>query len=187
MDKEAERRLLKIARSVIEAAVKAETIPRFQEDHPDLQGHQGAFVTIKSHGRLRGCIGQFTADEPLYQVVRRMALASAMEDPRFMYNRVTPDELGEIDIEISVLSPLQRTDNPLGIELGKHGIYIRRGMRSGCFLPQVATETGWTKEQFLSHCCAGKAGLPADAWKDKDTEVLIFTAHVIEEKEHPRT
>ncbi|MEW6357977.1 MAG: AmmeMemoRadiSam system protein A [Planctomycetota bacterium] len=183
MDKSAEQRLLEIARSVVEAAVRGKPIPQFEENHPDLQGHQGAFVTIKNHGRLRGCIGQFTANEALYKVVRRMALASAMEDPRFMYDRVMPDELEEIDIEISVLSPLERTDDPLSIELGTHGIYIRRGGRGGCFLPQVATETGWTKEEFLSHCCSGKAGLPADAWKDPATEVLTFTAHIISEKE----
>lgn len=182
MEKEAEQRLLEIARGVVEAAVKGETIPTFEEDHPDLQGHQGAFVTIKNHGRLRGCIGQFTANEPLYIVVRRMALAASMEDPRFTYNRVFPDELPDIDIEVSVLSPLEKTDDPLSIELGKHGIYIRQGMRSGCFLPQVATETGWTKEQFLSQCCAGKAGLSPDAWKDPQTEVLTFTAHIIAEK-----
>jgi len=183
MDKAAEQRLLEIARSVVEAAVRGESIPQFDEDHPDLQGHQGAFVTIKNHGQLRGCIGQFTANEPLYRVVRRMALSSSMEDPRFMYNRVLPDELEDIDIEISVLSPLEKADDPLSIELGTHGIYIRSGGRSGCFLPQVATETGWTKEQFLSQCCAGKAGLPPDAWKDPATEILTFTAHIISEKE----
>jgi len=183
MEKEAEQRLLEIARSVVTAAVKGESIPTFEEDHADLQGHQGAFVTIKNHGRLRGCIGQFTADKPLHLVVRQMALASAMEDPRFTYDRVMPHELEDIDIEVSVLSPLEKTDDPLSIELGKHGIWIRKAGRSGCFLPQVAEETGWTKEEFLSQCCAGKAGLPADAWKDPDTEVLTFTAHIISEKE----
>jgi len=183
MDKAAEKRLLEIARQVVEAAVKGEPIPKFKETHPDLQGHQGAFVTLKNHGRLRGCIGCFTADKPLYEVVRDMAMASAVQDPRFTYDRIMPYELEDIDIEISVLSPLEKTDDPLSIELGKHGIYIRQGMRTGCFLPQVATETGWTKEQFLSQCCAGKAGLSPDAWKDPNTEVYTFTAHVFGEKE----
>jgi len=185
MDRAAEEKLLEIARKVVEAAVKGEPIPQFEVDHPELQQHQGAFVTIRNRGRLRGCIGRFTADEPLYKVVRSMAMAAAVEDPRFVYDRIMPDELDDIDIEISVLSPLQRIENPLDIELGKHGIYIvnRRYGRSGCFLPQVATETGWSKEEFLSNCCAHKAGLPPDAWKnDPDTEVYVFTAHIIEEK-----
>ena len=94
-------------------------------------------------------------------------------------------ELQEIDIEISVLSPLEKTDDPLSLELGKHGIYIKKGFAGGCFLPQVATETGWNKEQFLSQCCGGKAGLPPDAWKQADTEVFLFTAEVFGEKDFP--
>jgi len=156
-------------------------VPRGDVKHPELQGKQGAFVTLKTDGKLRGCIGRFVSDAPLWQTVRAMAVAAATEDPRFVGMRIRPSELPRLKIEVSVLSPLQRIENPLDIELGKHGIYIRRGMRSGCFLPQVATETGWSKEEFLSHCCAGKAGLHPDAWKDPDTEVLVFTAQIIEE------
>jgi uncharacterized protein (TIGR00296 family) len=115
-----------------------------------------------------------------------MALASATQDARFFGNQVTPDELKDIDIEISVLSPLTRIDDPMKIELGKQGIYIinEKVGAGGCFLPQVATETGWSKEEFLSHCARDKAGLPADAWKnDPDTKVLVFTAEVFGEKE----
>ena len=111
-----------------------------------------------------------------------MALA-ATQDNRFLANPITPGELEKIDIEISVLSPLERTEDPLSLELGKHGIYIKCGWASGCFLPQVATETGWTKEEFLSQCCGGKAGLPSDAWKQPDTEVFLFTADVFGEKD----
>jgi AmmeMemoRadiSam system protein A len=182
MDDESKKKLLAIARRTVEAAVKGEQIPEFFLSDPDLQGFQGAFVTIRRHGQLRGCIGQFTAQDPLYQVVRNMAVSSATQDPRFFQNPLRPADLPEIDIEISVLSPLTRIANPLDIELGKHGIYIRRGARSGCFLPQVATETGWSKEEFLSHCAQGKAGLPADAWRYPDTEVYTFTAEIIEEK-----
>jgi AmmeMemoRadiSam system protein A len=107
-----------------------------------------------------------------------MARASATSDPRFLDNPITEEELNELDIEISVLSPLQKTDNPLSLRLGIDGIYIKRDYASGCFLPQVATETGWNKEEFLSYCCAHKAGLPADAWKDPQTEVYLFTAEV---------
>jgi len=182
-----EKRLLKIAREAIEASVKGERVPDYPVDDPELQKHQGAFVTIKNPKKaepLRGCIGRFMADEPLYKVVREMAVA-ATRDPRFRFDRITRDELKEIEIEISVLSPLKLIDDPMKIELGKHGIYIvnRRLGRSGCFLPQVATETGWTKEQFLSYCCAHKAGLPPDSWKnDPNTKVYVFTAHIIKEK-----
>jgi len=89
---------------------------------------------------------------------------------------VRPGELEQLDIEISVLSPLQRTEDPLSLRLGVDGVYIKRDPLSGCFLPQVADETGWTKEQFLSYCCAHKAGLADDAWKDPETEVYFFTA-----------
>jgi uncharacterized protein (TIGR00296 family) len=110
-----------------------------------------------------------------------MAQASATSDPRFFANPITPRELKELDVEISVLSPLQRTDDPLSLRLGVDGIYIKKGRASGCFLPQVATETGWSKEEFLSYCCAHKAGLAADAWKDPKTEVHLFTADVFGE------
>jgi AmmeMemoRadiSam system protein A len=143
-----------------------------------MNAHCGCFVTLKNHGRLRGCIGQFTSDKPLIELIIEMAKASATGDPRFFANPITPRELNELDVEISVLSPLKRTDDPLSLRLGVDGIYIRKGYASGCFLPQVAEETGWSKEEFLSYCCAHKAGLPSDAWRDKDTEVHFFTAEV---------
>ena len=174
--------LLKVARKVVEAAVKGEPISTFDSDDPLFKEKRGCFVTIHNHGRLRGCIGRFEAQESLLDTVREMAIA-ATRDSRFLSNPITESELDDIDIEISVLSPLEKTDDPLSLELGKHGIYIKRGWNAGCFLPQVATETGWTKEEFLSQCCAGKAGLPAGAWKDKDTEVYLFTAEIFGEKE----
>ena len=176
--------LLRIAREVVEAAVRGQPPARHESSDPLFAEHCGCFVTIKNHGRLRGCIGTFTADAPLLHTVEQMAQA-ATHDPRFPFDRINPAELSQIDIEISVLSPLQKTDDPLSLELGKHGIYIRRGLASGCFLPQVATEAGWNKEQFLSNCCAGKAGLDPDAWKDPKTEVLLFTAEIFSESEHP--
>jgi AmmeMemoRadiSam system protein A len=151
-------------------------------DDPELQGHQGAFVTLNIGGQLRGCIGQFTANRPLYQVVRGMALAAALRDTRF--RQVQPSELDDISIEISVLSPMRRITDPMKeVELGKHGIYIKRGYQTGTFLPQVATEHHMSKEEFLSSCTAHKAGLPADAWKDPDTEVYVYTAEVFGEGE----
>ncbi|MEP9410632.1 MAG: AmmeMemoRadiSam system protein A [Candidatus Brocadia sp.] len=181
LDEQAKKILLDIARKSVEAAVKQEPKPLFSCNHPDLQGKQGVFVTLKTHGQLRGCIGRFISDMPLYQLVSEMAISSVTEDPRFKFNRIKPSELNRLEIEISVLSPLKLVDNPLDFELGKHGILVKKDFHVGCFLPQVATETGWNKEEFLSHCCAGKAGLPANAWKHRDVEVYIFTTEIIEE------
>jgi hypothetical protein len=181
MDTKAKKTLLEIARKSVEAAINNDPAPELEVTDPALQGKQGAFVTLRNHEKLRGCIGRFIADIPLYRVVSEMAIAAATQDPRFQLDPITPSELKDIDIEISILSPLEKTDNPLNIELGKHGIYIKKGFHSGCFLPQVATETGWGKEEFLSQCCAGKAGLPPNAWQDPKTDVFIFTAEIIEE------
>lgn len=181
MDTKAKKTLLEIARKTLEAAINNDPIPEFEVTDPAIQGKQGAFVTLRNHGKLRGCIGRFISDIPLYRVVSEMAVAASTQDPRFQLDPITSSELKDINIEISILSPLEKTTNPLNIELGKHGIYIKKGYHSGCFLPQVATETGWSKEEFLSQCCYGKAGLPAEAWKDPKTDVFIFTAEIIEE------
>lgn len=185
MDEQAKKILLDIARKSIEAVVKQESRPIFSCSHPDLLGKQGVFVTLKTQGSLRGCIGCFVSDRPLYQMVSEMAVSSAMEDPRFEFNRIKPAELSHLKIEISVLSPLAPAASPLDFELGKHGIYIKKGFHVGCFLPQVAVETGWNKEEFLSYCCSSKAGLPANAWKHKDVEVFTFTVEIVEEEEQP--
>ena len=178
MNEPSRKRLLEIARVSVEAAVRGHPLPKVEESAPELQAECGCFVTLKSGERLRGCLGHFTSDKPIYQLVNETARSSATADPRFLAERITPDELASLNIEISVLSPLQPIKNPLDIELGKHGIYIRKEYAGGCFLPQVATETGWTKEEFLGYCCSHKAGLAYDAWKDPDTEVLVFTADV---------
>lgn len=179
---EAQKKLLGIARDTVAAAVSGEPPPTEAVDDPALQGKQGCFVTLKTYGRLRGCMGRFISEDPLYETVREVAVMSAVEDPRFAANRLKPADLDELDVEVSVLSPLEKIDDPLKIELGVHGIYIRQGYQAGCFLPQVATETGWDKQTFLSQCCAGKAGLPPDAWKDPRTEVLVFTAEILQEE-----
>ena len=182
MDEQAKKILLDIARKSVEAVVKQATIPSFSCNHQDLIEKQGAFVTLKTHGQLRGCIGRFTSNVPLYELVSEMAISSATEDPRFAFNRIKPSELNQLEIEISVLSPLKPIKNPLDFELRKHGIYVKKGPYTGCFLPQVATETGWSKEEFLSYCCSSKAGLPGDSWKHGELEIYIFTAEIIEEK-----
>ena len=170
--------LLGIARNTVKAVVTGAPVPQPHSDEPALTAPCGCFVTLKSRGRLRGCIGQFVSDRPLIELVVEMAEASASKDPRFFDHPLMARDLGNLEIEISVLSPLERTEDPLSLRLGVDGIYITRGYASGCFLPQVATETGWTREEFLSYCCLHKAGLPADAWKDPKTEVYLFTAEV---------
>ena len=182
MNEQTKKILLDIARRSVEAAVKHEPLPQLGSEHPHLQGMQGIFVTLRTHGQLRGCIGRFVSDIPLYQLVSEMAVSSAMEDTRFEFNRIRPSELPTVEIELSVLSPLTLIQDPLDFELGRHGIFIKKGFHTGCFLAQVATETGWNKEEFLSHCCENKAGLPPDAWKRGDIEIYIFTAELIEEE-----
>ena len=178
MDGKQQTMLLSAARDAVCAAVRKQAYVAPKTDEPAMTAHCGCFVTLKNRGRLRGCLGQFTSDRPLIDLVVEMAQASATSDPRFLSQPIASRELDDLDMEISVLSPLKRTDDPLSLRLGVDGIYIKRGCMSGCFLPQVASETGWTQEEFLSQCCAHKAGLPADAWKDPRTEVYLFTAEV---------
>lgn len=178
MDEAQRQTLLRIARETVKATVARTPPPAPPSDDPALTACCGCFVTLKTRGRLRGCIGQFTSDRPLIELVVEMAEASASKDPRFFDHPLSVRDLGNLEIEISVLSPLARTDDPLSLRLGVDGIYIKRGYAAGCFLPQVATETGWSKEEFLSFCCSHKAGLPPDAWKDPKTEVYLFTAEV---------
>lgn len=135
----------------------------------------GAFVSLHKKGRLRGCIGHFGEDMPLYQVVEHMAKAAAFEDPRFY--GVTMEELDDIDIEISVLTPMKRIQSIDEFELGKQGIFIRKGYHTGTFLPQVADEVSWTKEEFLGHCSQDKAGIGWDGWKTAELytyEAIVF-------------
>jgi AmmeMemoRadiSam system protein A len=171
--------LLRTAKQTVEAAVNRGPVPAVEKTNdPALLAECGCFVTLKNNDDLRGCIGNFTADQPLIEMVREMAVASARHDTRFAGNPIRPAELPKLDIEISVLSPMEKTDSPMGLELGKHGIFITDGRRSGCFLPQVATETGWTTEEFLNYCCTHKAGLREYAWEEPEVEVYLFTAEV---------
>ena len=176
------RTLLGIARETIRAELQGLYPPDVATDSADLKRPTACFVSLHNQGRLRGCIGTFQYTTPLHKIVRKMA-GQALRDPRFTQDPVTLDEIGEIDIEISVLSPLEKMKDPLAeIELGRHGIIIESPWGSGCFLPQVATETGWSKEEFLSRCASGKAHLPPDAWKSDDTTVYRFEAEVFGEK-----
>ena len=142
--------------------------------HSSLNQKCGAFVSLHKHGRLRGCIGHFGENYPLHEIVAEMARAAAFEDPRFM--PVTRDELNDLDIEISVLTPMRRIQSLDELELHRHGIYIKKGYRSGTFLPQVADEVNWTKEEFVGHCSQDKAGLGWDGWRD--AELYVYEAIV---------
>jgi len=138
----------------------------------------GAFVSLKIKGHLRGCIGQFTSSEPLFEVIVESSRSSAFGDPRF--TPLTKEEFPETDIEITVLGPLKKINNTKEIILGRHGIYIRKDLRSGTMLPQVATENGWSVEEFLGYTSRDKAGLGWDGWKN--AELYIYEGTVIEEK-----
>jgi len=173
-----QKELLRIARTAIECSVKNEKIPDFTVNSDMLKRECGAFVTIKKHGELRGCIGHIIASDPLYQTVRDVAILAALRDPRFM--PVTPEELKDLDLEISVLTPLRKISDINDVEVGKHGILIRKGAYQGLLLPQVATEYNWDRTKFLQQTCL-KAGLYPDAYKEKDAEIYIFSAEVFGE------
>lgn len=171
---------LEIARQTLTAAfAKKEYQPGTEKLPVIFSEHLGAFVTLKKHGQLRGCIGVFEPDMPLSEVIKNMALAAAFEDTRF--EPLEAGELKDIEIEISVLSPMKQIDDAGEIKLGTDGVYIKKGRQSGVFLPQVATEMNWDKETFLNTLCAEKAGLPENCWKDKSAELYTFTAQVFNE------
>ncbi|HCV43255.1 MAG TPA: TIGR00296 family protein [Bacteroidetes bacterium] len=179
-DKE-KKDLLAIARDAIDHHLKHENTPELDAAQYSevLRIPCGAFVTLNKHHALRGCIGHFGSEMPLFRVVQEMAVAAAVQDYRFP--PVELNEMEDLDIEISVLTPMKKVSSIDEIELGKHGIYIRKGAQGGTFLPQVATETGWTKEEFLGHCAQDKAGIGWDGWKNAD--IFIYEALVFGERE----
>jgi AmmeMemoRadiSam system protein B/AmmeMemoRadiSam system protein A len=180
LTEEDKSQLLRIARETISEYLetgKTRTIMSSQFSS-NLKRNAGAFVTLNKEGELRGCIGRFTANSTLFELVQEMAIASATKDYRF--SPVTRGELPVIDIEISVLTPLHKIESVKEIVLGKHGIYIKKGNSSGTFLPQVASQTGWSLDDFLGHCSRDKAGLGWDEWKT--AEVFTYEAIVFGEK-----
>lgn len=186
LNQEEQEKLLAIAKTSVETYVKEGKILEFKIDEPSLSKKLGAFVTLKEKGQLRGCIGRFSPTNiPLYEVVSQMAIAAAVQDRRF--SPVSKEELRELEYEISVLSPLKKINDPKEIELGKHGVEIKKSSKSGVFLPQVATENNWDLEKFMGELCSQKAGLAWDCWKQKDTEIYVFTVQVFgaaEEETH---
>ncbi len=181
LNDEDKKELLRIARHTIEDYVKDRTIDALDSTRYS-QGLTlccGAFVTLHKQRQLRGCIGRFDASEPVYRAVQQMAVAAAAEDYRFP--PVELQEINQLEIEISILTPMRKVSSINEIELGKHGVYIKKGMRAGTFLPQVATETGWSREELLGHCARDKAGIGWDGWKD--AEIYVYEAKVFSEEE----
>jgi len=171
--------LLHIAREAISKQVLKQMYSPEPREEKALNERSGCFVTIKQGGELRGCIGSFQSERPLFREVAAMAAASASKDPRF--HPMEADELSNFSIEISVLTPLQKIEDSEEIEIGRHGIYLERNFSRGVLLPQVATEHNWDRSTFLQQTCL-KAGLPKNAWQAEDTEIYIFSAQIIKEK-----
>ncbi len=173
--------LLNLARQVV-----TDTANSVNSDPPgyfsdNLKMKLGVFVTLHKNTELRGCIGFIEGLKPLQDAVIEMANSAAFHDPRFA--PVTSDEVDDLDIEISVLSPVREIKETNEIVVGKHGLIIEQGFYKGLLLPQVATENNWDKNAFLQYTCR-KAGLPIDAWQEKSTKISIFSSDIFSEKEH---
>ncbi len=183
LDDDEKRELLRIARATLREFLFSGRIPPGRPHRACLVTEAGAFVTLTRSGELRGCIGSQAEDMPLYKTIQEMAVAAASRDPRF--DPVTEAELDELEIEISVLGERQRITEATELEVGRHGLFLRRGPRQGLLLPQVASENSWDAETFLAKLC-GKAMLPDDAWRDPESVIETFTAQVFNETTHPR-
>jgi len=181
-NREQRKKIIAIVRQSVEEYIKNGKIADFKIGDEKLNEPSGAFVTLKIDGKLRGCIGRIiaTGDE-LWRVARDMAIAAATEDNRFA--PVSENELAKLEYEVSVLSAPEKISDWRKIKLGRDGVIARRGLKSGVFLPQVAEETGWTLEEFLSNLCFSKAGLPASAYRDPETELYVFEAEVVSDKD----
>jgi len=181
------RYLVRLARSAVEAYLERGQLPKPVSPEWAREA-RGAFVTLLSFPsrQLRGCVGYVSPAMPLSETVCEAALMAAFADTRF--EPLRREEVGRVLFEASILTPPRRLvtalplDRPKHIEIGRHGLIITRGIRSGLLLPQVPGEFGWREEEFLSHACL-KAGLPPNAWMDGGTQVFLFEAQVFSEKE----
>jgi AmmeMemoRadiSam system protein A len=179
LDATARAALLGIARGAILDALGVAPAPPLPTSGP-LAEPRGAFVTVHAGGDLRGCIGSFQPTGSLAETVARMAVAAARNDPRFL--PIRPDEVGDLQVSVSVLSPPYHLDDRRAVRVGTHGLLVRRDFARGALLPKVAVEHGWDGETFLRHACL-KAGLPANAWEEPDTDVEVFEAEEFGEGE----
>jgi hypothetical protein len=178
LNQQEQETLLKIARQSIEEFFKGNKKFSPGQVKGALQEKRGVFVTLTKAGNLRGCIGYLKGYKPLAEAVAEMALSAAFRDSRFP--PLKEEELGEIEIEISVLTPFQKIKKIEEIKVGQHGLYIKKGFQSGLLLPQVATKYGWDREKFLEQVCL-KAGLSPESWQEKDAELYIFSAQIFHE------
>ncbi|MFZ0390699.1 MAG: AmmeMemoRadiSam system protein A [Calditrichia bacterium] len=180
LNSEEKQFLLRLARRSIRSRIDDSRI----EDPPvipeKLREKFGTFVTLHFQRRLRGCIGYVEGIKPLYQAVMEMARSAAFEDPRF--SPLKKDELDKCDIEITVLSPLQRVHSVEQIKVGEHGLMVKQGIKRGLLLPQVAVDWQWDRKTFLEQTCH-KANLPADCWQNKETEIYLFAGEIFSEEE----
>ncbi len=174
--------LLKLARRTLESYFSRETQPEYRTSRKALLENKGAFVSLHRGEELRGCIGQLFPDRELYKVVQHCVLNAALEDSRF--TPVVQEELPEMSIEISVLTPFRRIHEAEEIEVGKHGLYIIQGHHRGLLLPQVATQYSWDRRKFLEQTCR-KAGLTESAWRDPHTVIHTFEAEIFSDSQFP--
>lgn len=174
-----QRVLLDIARQSIARRLQGENGCLPPREERRLNHKNGCFVTLKRGQELRGCIGNFQSKVPLFKEVAEMAVAAAFSDPRFY--PLEAHDLDEISIEISVLSPLRKIEDIDEIQVGIHGLYLEKDFFRGVLLPQVAVEHRWDRKTFLNQTCV-KAGLPADAWQDGDTDIYVFSAQIFSER-----
>ena len=175
------RVLLRVARETIRMYLDADTAPFPRAGSARLLRDAGVFVTLRKRGDLRGCIGRLQADRSLLPLVASMALESALNDTRFSPVRAT--ELKDLEVEVSVLTPMKKIAGPADIVVGRDGVVLRMGDRSAVFLPQVANEQGWQREELLDNLSL-KAGLPARAWREKGATFLTFQADVFKESDY---
>ncbi len=178
LDNQLRKYLLSLARESISTCLAGKNYPRNAPADEQLHHRSGAFVTLKKSGLLRGCIGRMESELPLWETVATMARAAAFEDPRFP--PIVLNELDELSVEISVLTPFEPLRDPSLLEVGKHGLMIEKGYNRGVLLPQVAVDQHWDAAEFLTNVCL-KASLPTDAWKDEETRLFVFSAIILEE------
>lgn len=177
---DSQRRLIDLSRQTLHSFVREEESQTDNIEDPYLlTSDYGAFVSLHKGQELRGCIGTCFPTRPLHETVIEMTEAAASRDHRV--SPISPNELPDIHIDISVLTPLQSVHDPFSLQVGKHGLHVASGGKRGVLLPQVATQYGWDMETFLSQACL-KAGLPKNAWKWPETKISSFTALIIEEE-----
>ncbi len=173
------RLLLKIARETLSHFLHTSKVLQYDESMiPDsLLQNLGCFVSIHKGRALRGCIGKFESEKPLFRLVQDLSLSAALKDERFSPLKLT--ELSQVSLEISIIGDMEKIEDPLEFIPGEHGILVKKDIRSGTFLPQVAIETGWDREEILGRCSRDKAHIGWDGWKNAD--LYIYEVQVISE------